>query len=270
MEPPERASGTRSGVSYDQLLDHRRIWERKTVLCRVYAAWFEALLRYAPDGGRVLEVGAGPGGFSGYARAARRDLRWVATDLVAAPWNDAAADAQQLPFPEGCFDAVLGLDVLHHLPHPLEFLREARRVLRSGGALALVEPWVTPFSFPIYRWLHQEGCRPGLDPLRPFHGRQEKDPFDGDAAVLWRLLRVLGDPDWEAVGLRPPTTRILNGFAYLLSLGFRRVSLLPEALVGPLQALDRWLPARGLFGLRALTVWTRREPGDPSRLARAG
>jgi ubiquinone/menaquinone biosynthesis C-methylase UbiE len=48
-------------------------------------------------------------------------------------------NAERMPFPDGCFDAVYGSSVLHHLE--LEnALREVRRVLRPGGRAVFTEP----------------------------------------------------------------------------------------------------------------------------------
>ena len=51
-----------------RLAEHRRIWQSKPVLSRVYAVWFDALLASLPPRPRVVEVGAGPGFLSDHAR----------------------------------------------------------------------------------------------------------------------------------------------------------------------------------------------------------
>lgn len=246
-------------MSRERLLEHRRIWTEKPVLAKVYRPWFEALLVQIPPEGRALEVGAGPGFLADEARRARTDARLLAMDVLQVPWNDLVGDGLRLPVRSGRLQAVLGLDLVHHLARPAAFFSEVARVLGPGGRLAVVEPWVTPLSFPIYRWLHQEGCTLGLDPWDPFGvGEGTKDAFDGDAAVVWSLVRRTSAPRWKELGFRPPRVRVLNAFAYLLSLGFKKASLLPTGFVPAVQALDEVTGfAAPLLGLRALAVWEK-------------
>ena len=51
----------------------------------------------------------------------------------------AQADARHLPFRAGCFDIVQAVRVFHHLADWRECIDEARRLLRSRGALVIVE-----------------------------------------------------------------------------------------------------------------------------------
>src|SRR5262249_45174681 len=149
----------REPMGLELLADHRRIWTAKPVLADVYSVWFEALLGALDSSHRrVLEPGAGPGFFADYARRHRPELTWISADVLAAPWNDVAADGLRMPFRTSALDAILAVDLVHHLARPGLFFAEAARVLAPGGRVSVVEPWVTPLSYPIYRWLHQEGC----------------------------------------------------------------------------------------------------------------
>lgn len=244
-------------MSLEKLEEHRRLWSRKPVLADVYNVWFEALGRELPAAGRVLEVGAGPGFFAEFARK-RLAVRWIAADVLEAPWNDLVADALRLPARDGTFDAIVGIDVIHHFAEPGRFFEEASRVLVPGGHLAVVEPWVTPFSYPIYRFLHQEGCDTKLDPWHPFAKGSAKEAFEGDGGIVTGLVRSLSSEGWSRFGFGPPRVTVLNGFANLLSLGFRERSLLPRSLAPLLLAMDERLGfMSGFFGIRALCVWRR-------------
>ena len=239
---------------------HHQVWNNKPVLERVYAVWFDALLACLPPGTKVLEVGAGPGFLSDHARRTRRDLRWIATDLLWNTSNDVVADALRLPLRDGTVQAVVCFDVLHHLVRPAAFFKETARVLASGGRLVMIEPWITPFSYAVYRWAHHETCDRNVDPWAPFAADDSggKEAFEGNSAVSWKIVRSTTARDWEQLGLESPQVRVFNGFAYLLSLGFYRPSLLPPALTDPLLRLDRGLQGTAsLVGIRALLSWTR-------------
>jgi SAM-dependent methyltransferase len=255
-------------MSLERLETHRQIWKEKPVLPAIYQVWFDALLDSIRTSSRVLEVGAGPGLFSEYARAHRPEMHWLATDILEAPWNQLVADGSRLPIRNASVDAVAAFDLVHHLADPAGFFSEATRVLRPGGKIAVVEPWVSPVSYPVYRFLHEEGCRLGLDPWDPFgvaHGGT-KSAFTGDAAVVFQLVRKTPPERWESLGLSSPKTTLMNGFAYVLSMGFQPWSLLPVSWLPCFRGLDHVLtPFAPLLGFRVLAVWERRAATLPAR-----
>lgn len=46
-------------------------------------------------------------------------------------------DAKQMPYPDEHFDMVVSNSLIHHLPNPLPFLQELKRVLKPNGAILL-------------------------------------------------------------------------------------------------------------------------------------
>jgi ubiquinone/menaquinone biosynthesis C-methylase UbiE len=96
---------------------------------------------------RILEVGCGTGNYltalirsldcDGYGCDPSAGMLERATAQRVGPrWVRARAEA--LPFASATFDRLFSVDVIHHVADRGAYFREARRVLRPGGALATV------------------------------------------------------------------------------------------------------------------------------------
>jgi SAM-dependent methyltransferase len=102
-------------------------------------------------GVRVLDVATGPGYVA--AAAEKRGALVVGVDFSAAMLTEArrhhpsidfqAGDAEALPFPDACYDAVVMSFGLLHLARPDQALAETSRVLRPGGRLGFTV-WARP------------------------------------------------------------------------------------------------------------------------------
>jgi len=99
---------------------------------------------------RVLEIGCGTGVFLEMVAASGATLHGIdlsvdlltrAADRVRPLGNVSLhrGNVEQLPFPDGSFDAVYGSSILHHL-HLMPALREVFRVLRPAGRCVFTEP----------------------------------------------------------------------------------------------------------------------------------
>ena len=135
-------------------------WER---VADDYDRYFAALTtRFIPPlldaagvaaGSRVLDVASGPGYAA--AAAAKRGATAVGVDFAAAAVAVArrrypalafhVGSAEELPFPNADFDAVVMNFGLLHLARPEQALADARRVLRPGGRVAF-SVWAAPDS----------------------------------------------------------------------------------------------------------------------------
>lgn len=238
----------------DTLREHRAVWAAKPALRAVYEDAYRRIVA-ACRPGRTLEVGGGVGNLKAFLP----DI--VSVDIQPAPWLDAVADAHVLPFGHRCFANVVLFDVLHHLERPRRFLAEAARVLAPGGRLVLVEPAITPVSYFVFKLGHPEPVRLGEDPLAEGDPSPGRDPYRANQAIATRLLgRDRGRLAAAVPDLRLVERRRFGLFAYPLSGGFRRWSLLPARLVAPLVRLEeRLVPWLGwLMAFRLFAVLERR------------
>jgi SAM-dependent methyltransferase len=83
----------------------------------------------------VLDVGCGSGQIAANLGRRLNQAQIEGVDVLVRPNTYIPVrpfDGQQLPFPDGSFDYVLLVDVLHHTLDPQEVLRECLRVSRRG------------------------------------------------------------------------------------------------------------------------------------------
>jgi SAM-dependent methyltransferase len=235
---------------FDVLRRHRMIWDARPELRSIYHEWFAQLLDCVDDLGPVVEIGSGAGFFKDYCPSL------TATDVLPSSYPlDLVSDACFLPFRSGTVGALVMLDVLHHLPKPLEFMSEAGRVLQPGGRLAMIEPWITLPSYLLYRYFHHEQCSLDIDVCQPF-GVNAKKAYDGNAAIPFKLLQFFRA---EAPPLRLIRTYPFIGLPYLATLGFQMTRPIPRAVIAAAKVCERLLcPLRKIVATRILIVWERK------------
>jgi SAM-dependent methyltransferase len=243
--------------------DQERAWRERPVLRRLYAEWHHEMAReLAPGPGETVELGAG------LAQLKRILPHVVATDVEPTRWAEAVVDAHELPFADSSLANLVLFDVFHHLRDPARFLDEARRALRPGGRVVLVEPYCSPVSTPLYRRFHHERTDVHVDPFVP-------DPALGDAMEGNQALPTLAFFRHAAEFRRRwPELRLVRRrrfglLLYPLSGGYSRRPLVPSALYRPLRAFESALtPLAPLIAFRCLVVLERAE--NDSTASQAG
>lgn len=235
--------------------DYRFVWQEKPVLRAIYRKYYRDIVERC-SAGRTLEIGGGSGNLKSFAP----DV--ISTDIVSAPWLDAVADAQRLPFAPSSFDNIVMFDVLHHIERPRMFFKEAVRVLRLGGRIVMIEPAITPLSWLFYRAFHPEPLNMSADPLSEGPLDPNRDAFQANQAIptlLFNRQKARFAAEFSALHLIE--IRLLALFTYPLSGGFRSWSLLPVGLVPSLLRIERRLePILGrLMAFRLIAVVERRK-----------
>jgi SAM-dependent methyltransferase len=228
----------------------RQIIQQKPFLRKIYEDWYSWIFSTIPQGeGIVLELGSGAGFLDEYVP----DL--ITTEVFYCPLVKIIMDACFMPFTDGLFKVIILVNVFHHIPNARIFLREASRCLRPGGKILMVEPWVSMWSYLVYRYLHHE----------PFNVRTPNWTFSASGPLSGSnhaLPWIVFDRDIklfksEYTHLAIESINVEKPFVYLLSGGVSMKSLMPgysyrfwskfENLLG------RWSRELGMFARIELT-----------------
>lgn len=111
----------------------------------------------------------------------------------------AQCDGERLPYADASFDLVVARGALHHLPSPLEGMREVRRVLAPGGtAVVLAEP--TPAGEQQVAAVVGTLAR-GVDAVRKWRGRvKDQEHHQWELASMAANLHTFTPEDIDALG----------------------------------------------------------------------
>lgn len=260
------AEPTTAGLDVDDVETtsrRRSLLESKQFLRRVYVEWYRLIAGAAPaSGGPLLEIGSG-GGFLGSVLPGV-----VTSDVLQLSGLDAVLNATALPFRGGSLRGIVMTNVLHHLSDVRHFFAEAARSIRPGGALVMVEPWVTPWSRWVYQSLHHEpfdtaartwGVTPGK-PLSEANGALPWIVFERDRDQFARDF-----PQLRVESIQP-----IMPFLYLLSGGVSLRALAPGWTFPFWRKVDQWLNQIQLRTAMFAVIVVRRRDDDLSSPDRAG
>ena len=227
-----------------------QIVRSKRFLRKIYEEWYRDIVAALPPcDGPVLELGSGAGFLNEFIPGL------ITSEIFATPGAALVMDAHAMPVRDGSLRAIVMTNVLHHLARPSRFFAEAARCVKPGGAIIMIEPWVTAWGRWVYTHLHHEA----FEPEAPRWEFPQTGPLSGaNGALPWILFvrdreRFEQDfPMWKVQTIRP-----IMPFRYLISGGVSMRSLTPnwtfEIWKGLERCMSPWLNHWGMFAQIALT-----------------
>jgi ubiquinone/menaquinone biosynthesis C-methylase UbiE len=220
---------------------HQRIYDADPDHEDASSPWYKLVTEYLGDvtGLRILEVACGLGGF--VRQMARAHARVTGCDFSIAALRAASkklltsggpplavliqGDAQNLPFADNSFDAVISCETIEHLPKVQTALSEMHRVTRPGGRLLLTTP--NCFNFMGLYAIYAHYRHPARKDDQPFDRRQwfpQVHKWIRQAG--WNIIRTDGTVHqfpffpgrnpvrWEALEASRLVRKLLSPFAY--------------------------------------------------------
>jgi SAM-dependent methyltransferase len=198
----------------------RQIIREKSFLRQIYQEWYTAIAsKLSTRDGPVLELGSG----AGFLKDFVPDL--ITSEVFHCRGIDVVLNGTELPFAHRALQAIVMIDVFHHIPQPRRFFTEAARCVRPGGVVLMIEPWVTLWSQLVYTRLHHEPFQPqakrwefpNRGPLSGANGALPHIVFARDRTQFEREF-----PMWRIHAIEP-----MMPFCYLVSGGVSLRSLMP-------------------------------------------
>ena len=241
-----------------ELANQQQAWSRKPALRSVYQAWYRRIVDELSPNGPTVEIGSGVGNFKQF----HSDT--IATDVFpTGSWLDCLVDARQLPFAGASVGNVVMADVLHHLPRPLNVLRDSSRVLKPGGRLVILEPAATRWARLVLGLFHHEPVDLCQDVFGEDGGPEPANDDFMFANQAFATLLFVDNPvetQRRVPGLSLRSVSRSDFLVYPATGGFSYYSLVPARAAAPLQRLENRFVARtgSVSAMRLLVVLERR------------
>ncbi len=227
-------------------------------------SWMNAWIRPEHHG---MEVGCG----TGIGRTFIRNEHYLLTDFTDAEWLDVKhVDALHTPFADEQFDFVVSSNMVHHVPYPMRFFDEMRRILKPDGVLLIQEVNASLAMRVLLRTMRHEGYDFGVDVFGNEICTDPEDLWSANCAIPNLLWDDMARFEREVPGFRCEHTGFSEFLTMINSGGVIAKTIyipLPDPLLRAVGAVDHLLTAMApqLLAMQRQIV-LRRTPGDsPTR-----
>jgi SAM-dependent methyltransferase len=125
-----------SALPFNWEINPSILCKQDAVSCHMYGKTVIDFLSKLPKSAFILDAGAG------FRKKPHPNV--INMEIYDYPSTDILAIGQKLPFQDNCFDAILSLAVLEHVDDPFLCAQELVRVLKPGGQILVIVPFLQP------------------------------------------------------------------------------------------------------------------------------
>ncbi len=220
--------------SPQRTLQHKEIIKNKVFMRKLYLEWYAEFSKEIKNNPQGVFIELGSGG--GFLKEIEPSV--ICSDVLPLPTNDLSFSALRIPYEDNSVDGIFMIDTFHHIPDSEKFLSEARRVLKPGGNIIMIEPANSFWGRFIYKNFHHEPFNPKTDWKFPQEG-----PLSGaNGALPW----IVFERDRQIFQEKFPEFEIKkikyhSPFRYLISGGLSFKQPFPNFSYRAFRCLDQLL-----------------------------
>lgn len=123
----------------------------KDIYRKIYCEALNIIYENLADSTKILEIGSGEYGF-----IKEIDENIITSDIKYVKNCDLVINAECLPFNKDELNAIIGVQVFHHIRNIDSFLHEAVRTVKPNGFIILIEPNWGLISAILHKFFHTE------------------------------------------------------------------------------------------------------------------
>jgi len=166
---------------YLQVINYSKIINKNFILKNFYKNNYNKILHIIDKNFdknkdiQVVEIGCGP--------SFLKDVypNTLCTDIEKHDNCDLVVDALNMKFKEESVDIFFLHNVFHHIPDVEKFLNDAKKALKKGGLIYIIDPHKSFFSKIIYKYFHHEK----FDTSSTWKFKSEDPQLDSNQALAW-------------------------------------------------------------------------------------
>lgn len=229
-------------MTYQEQL-HLQVENAKTPTVKEFlTGLYSELIKELATEDKYLEIGAG----AGISSIFLEKYNVTRTDIL--PWGDGlvsgGVNAENIPYEDGSFSGVFGMDMLHHMEFPYRVINDCMRVTKEKGKIIFIEPYVSLLSFSVYRIFHTEKTSiwKRVSPKKPAIGSL---PEDGDQHMCQSIflsrqgLRHLRNETDRNYSIEK---RFIHPLSFFSTGGLSRPLKTKPEIIRRIQAIEEKLP----------------------------
>jgi SAM-dependent methyltransferase len=217
---------------------NQEYWNQKPILKILYGDFYRLIVTKLSNlsDSKIVELGSGLGNIHEFIP------NCIRTDLFPNPWIDQIENAYQLSFANESVSDLILTDVFHHLKYPGTALKEFSRVLRKGGHVIMLEPYISALGLLVYGAFHEEpiAVTKQIDWEAPKGWSPEQIDYyaaQGNASRVFLAKRFRHQlRDWQTI-----KAQRFSAIAYAASGGFSKPQLYPTSALPLIRTLEKIL-----------------------------